>query len=227
MKIGILQAGHSADDLRRDHGDFDAMFARLLDGHGFDFTAYAVTQGDFPQSAQSEDGWLITGSRFGTYEGHPWIEPLEAFIRDIFDAGRPMVGICFGHQIIATALGGRNEKFTGGWAVGHQVYTLANGQPRAVMAWHQDQVTKVPQGAQVVGRSEFCQNAFLLYPGKAYTMQPHPEFDAQFTRDLMDLRRDTLPETLAKEADARMDVPLNSRTSADEIAHFLKTATLP
>lgn len=226
MKIGILQAGHSTDDLRANHGDFDAMFRRLLEGHCFEFTSYDVVGGEFPTAPTDQEGWLITGSRFGTYEGHDWIPPLEELIRGIFAADRPVVGICFGHQIIATALGGRNEKFSGGWSVGHQTYQLADGSTRAVMAWHQDQVTQAPDDAQVVGRSDFCANAFLLYPGKAYTMQPHPEFNAPFTRDLMALRRSTLPAELAEAAEGRMNAALDSQISAAEIAHFLKTRRL-
>ena len=114
MKIGILQTGHSPDNMKDALGDYGDMFVKLLGGHGFDFQIWSVVDGDFPASAVDADGWLITGSKHGAYEDHDWIPPLEQLIRAIREAGRPLVGICFGHQIIAQALGGKVEKFAGG-----------------------------------------------------------------------------------------------------------------
>ena len=109
MKIGILQTGHAPDELLHDRGDYDAHFARLLDGNGFTFRTYNVVDMDFPGSIHDCDGWLITGSKHGAYEDHPFIPPLEALIREVYNTDLPLVGICFGHQIIAQALGGTVE----------------------------------------------------------------------------------------------------------------------
>ncbi len=114
MLIGILQCGHFPEDLQGESGDYDAMFERLLAGENFDYATYNVVDGDFPEGPEACDGWLITGSRHGAYEDHDWIPPLEDLIRAIRDAGRPLVGVCFGHQIIAQALGGKVVKFDGG-----------------------------------------------------------------------------------------------------------------
>ena len=100
MKIGILQAGHTPDDLARTLGDYDTLYSDLLAGYGFSFQAYCVVDMEFPDSITECDGWFISGSRYGAYEDHPWIPPLEQFIRDIYADGRPLVGVCFGHQII-------------------------------------------------------------------------------------------------------------------------------
>ncbi len=110
MQIGILQTGMAPDVLAPTMGDYPGMFARLLDGNGFSFRTYAVVKGEFPASATDCDGWLITGSRHGVYEDHPWIPPLEQLIRDAFASHVPVVGICFGHQIVAQAMGGKVEK---------------------------------------------------------------------------------------------------------------------
>ncbi|MEM8698769.1 MAG: type 1 glutamine amidotransferase, partial [Pseudomonadota bacterium] len=102
--IGILETGRLPDALLPRHGSYPDMFMRLLRGHGFAFQSWPVLDGDFPPGVASCDGWLITGSRHGAYEGHAWIPPLEAFIREAVSAEIPMVGICFGHQIMAQAL---------------------------------------------------------------------------------------------------------------------------
>ena len=203
MRIGILQAGHAPDPLQPEYGDFDDMFARLLDGHGFEFTAYDVEHMAFPDGPEACDGWLITGSRHGAYEDHPFIPPLEDFIRACVAADRPVAGICFGHQIVAQALGGRVEKFAGGWAIGRQDYETAGG-PLVLNAWHQDQVVERPEGAEVLGGNAFCENAILGYGRRAWTIQPHPEFGEPLIGAYVAQKRPegTYPDALLDRAEA-------------------------
>jgi GMP synthase (glutamine-hydrolysing) len=225
MKIGILQTGHAPEALLPESGDYDAMFARLLAGHGFDFETFAVVEGVFPDSAEACDGWLITGSRHGAYEDHAWIPPLEALIREIAASGRPLIGVCFGHQIIAQALGGRVEKFAGGWAIGPQDYEI-DGQTLTLNAYHQDQVTKLPPGAQVIGRNAFCANAALLIGDNILTIQPHPEFSAEFIARLIEARgRGIVPDALLDAAEARLAQPNDNAGFAARMAGFFTRQT--
>lgn len=222
MKIGILQTGHSPDEVRGALGDYSDMFARLLGGRGFDFVTFNVVDGEFPAGPDDADGWLITGSKHGAYEDHPWIPPLEALIRAIRDSGKPLIGVCFGHQIIAQALGGKVEKFDGGWAVGPTEYDF-NGDTLTLNAWHQDQVTELPPDATVIGTNDFCRYAALAYKDRAFTVQPHPEFNSGFIDGLINTRgKGVVPQDLLDAAEARLTTGTNEGTIATRIAAFFK-----
>ena len=222
MHIGILQTGHVADDLIPENGDYPEIFERFLDGHGLSFTTYAVVDGQFPPGPEAADGWLITGSKHGAYEEHAWIPPLEELIRAIHAADRPMIGVCFGHQIIAQALGGKVEKFAGGWAVGRQEYPLA-GTTMALNAWHQDQVTQRPTGAEVVSGNDFCENAALLYGDRIFTIQPHPEIDQTYLKGLLQVRAPgVVPQDRIVQATEALQAPTNSRELADLFVRFYR-----
>ena len=204
MHIGILQTGQSPEPLRAAAGDYPDMFAALLAHRGLSFRTYNVEAMEFPASEHDCEGWLITGSRHGAYEDHPFIKPLEAFIRAIIAAQVPLVGICFGHQIIAQAMGGTVERYKGGWAVGPQTYDFG-GEKVVLNAWHQDQVTQLPPDAKVIACNDFCANAALIYGDTVLTLQSHPEFRDSFMEGLMETRGPGLvPEPLLAEAREKM-----------------------
>ncbi|MDH3264954.1 MAG: type 1 glutamine amidotransferase, partial [Paracoccaceae bacterium] len=194
----------------------------LLAGQGLTFRVYPVVDMEFPASVHDCEGWLITGSRHGAYEDHPFIKPLEAFIREAYAEAVPMVGICFGHQVIAQALGGRVEKFTGGWQVGPTRYRMDDGE-LTLNAWHQDQVVEKPVEAEVAGSSPFCENAALVYGDWAYTVQAHPEFDNEFLAALILARgKGLVPDRLLAEAEAALALPIDQAAMARQIADFFK-----
>lgn len=222
MRIGILKCGQSPQELRADLGDYDTMSEALLGGRGFTFASYHVEAMEFPASVHDADGWFITGSKHGAYEDHPFIPPLEAFIRDAVAAGVPMVGVCFGHQIIAQALGGRVAKHPGGWAVGAQDYTF-DGVPLSLNAWHQDQVVERPAGAEVLGSNDFCANAALVYGDRALTVQAHPEFSDAVVDGLIRYRgAGVVPDGLLATARDRQGQATGAPTVADRIEDFFK-----
>lgn len=225
MKIGILQTGHAPDEVRDELGDVNTFFMRLLDGQGFTFATYEVVDGAFPSGPADCDGWLITGSKHGAYEDLPWIPPLEELIRDIYSAARPLVGICFGHQIIAQALGGVVEKFDGGWAVGRQTYDWL-GDEIALNAWHQDQVVQAPKAAKQLASNDFCENAALVYDNRILTMQAHPEFGDAMIGGLIGARAGTVPPPLIDTAKSNLGKPNDNARMAAQIATFFKEQTI-
>lgn len=221
MKIGILITGHPPEELIA-NGSYDGYFRRLLGDEGFTYEAWALIEGEMPQSVQDADGWLITGSKHGAYESHAWIPPLEQFIRDCYEASVPMIGVCFGHQIIAQAMGGKVEKFTGGWSVGQVEYDFGD-EVLSVNAWHQDQVVSRPENAQVIASTDFCENAALVYDDRIWTIQPHPEYGDDFIAGLIEHRgKGVVPEEQLAGATAKMGQPLDNAKIADQMREFLR-----
>jgi GMP synthase (glutamine-hydrolysing) len=222
MKIGILQTGHLPDEMLETTGDYSALFTRLLDGHGFVFHTWNVVDNELPDGADQADAWLITGSKHGVYEDHPWIKPLETLIRQIAAAGLPMVGICFGHQIIAQALGGHVVKFDGGWAIGRQSYDMGDVRLQ-LNAWHQDQVVTRPEGSRVLASNAFCENAILAYGDHILTIQPHPEFAASEIQSLLEQRAPgVVPAPLIKDATTELPNPVDNAAMSLKMASVLK-----
>lgn len=224
MKIGILQCGHAREKIAEKYGDYTDMFQRLLSGNGFEYLTHDVVDMDFPTSIHDADGWLLTGSKHGVYEDHAFIKPLETFIQDAYKQRIPLVGICFGHQIIAQAMGGKVVKFDGGWSIGPKQYDFADHGPLSLNAWHQDQVIRCPADAKTVASNAFCENAALIYGDLIYTVQPHPEFSNETFSDFVKLLRPTgnYPTDLMDAALSKSDTPISDAELAKQISNFFK-----
>jgi GMP synthase-like glutamine amidotransferase len=224
MKVAILETGKPPGTLAEQFGDYPAMFARLL-GPGFETETFDVEAGDFPDP-DAHEACLITGSPAGVYEPLPWIAPLQEFIRSARDS--KMVGICFGHQVMAEALGGHVEKSDKGWGAGLHRYAVVGSDPWidsaetiAVPASHQDQVVIQPPNTEVVAASDFTPFAGLAWSGRpAISFQFHPEFSPDFARALIEKRYDVVPDPPA--AIASLDAPNDNARVAAWIRRFLE-----
>ena len=210
MKIGLLVCGaFSAEIMKKHDGTYEKIFVTALSAadSSLSFQTYMVFEDELPQSADECDGWLVTGSKSGVYEDLPWIPPLLDFIAEAYKENVPLVGICFGHQAIAKALGAQVKKADSGWGLGYQQYEMLesiegiSAETLNLHAFHQDQVLSLPEGARVIAKTDHCPHAALIYKGRAISFQPHPEFSKIFEIDLiLSASGVTVPEELANKA---------------------------
>lgn len=233
MKLTIIQTGDVPAPLRNQFGPYRKMFERMFDGtgQGFTYDMVAVSEGEpFPDPGRLE-GIVITGSPAGVYDDFPWLDPLRAFIRDAYGRRTPMLGVCFGHQIMADALGGDVRKSEKGWGLGRHNYGVvsrpafmrAAPSMLAVACSHQDQVITPPAEADVILASDFTPNAGLAYRnGAALSFQPHPEFLDDYTLALAELRRGKAPDNVVETAIASIATPSHSDDVAGYIGQFFR-----
>lgn len=211
MRVAILQTGHAPESLQNEHGDYDSMSKIFLGYEANEIKTYNIQKGEFPTSPANYDLYLITGSPKGVYDGDNWIDDLEDFIRVSYASSTKLIGVCFGHQIMAQALGGKVRKSDKGYGIGVMDYDHAEtGKKLSLCAWHQDQVEEKPEDGEVILSSKFCPIAGLIYNNRAISFQPHPEFTKAFVDDLITVRNgDTITnaqanmarETLTKDND--------------------------
>lgn len=232
MKLGILKADSVLADLSPRFGEYRDMFARLLQSAdpALVLETWDVEHAPPPPSPSVCDGWLITGSRHSVYDDLPWIAPLTAFVQDVVRERRKLVGVCFGHQLVADALGGRTAPADRGWTVGVQDAAVAAPFPWADPATrsmrlihsHKDQVVTLPPGAELVGGNDACPNGLYRIGQHVMTCQGHPEFSADYARALYERRRDVLGQPTFDAAMASLDQPDDSPTLARWIIEFLR-----
>jgi GMP synthase-like glutamine amidotransferase len=230
MDLGILETGSPPGDLKNRFGSYGDMFRQML-GLDYRYSYYDVRGGQLPEQVGRHDAYLITGSATGVYDGDPWIEPLKQFIQQ--SSGQAsMVGICFGHQIMAEAYGGHVTKSPKGWGAGLHRYDI---QRRAdwmnsdseltlsIPVSHQDQIIDLPPGAKVLAASEFTPYAVLEYPERrAISFQGHPEFSPEYATALIDLRRGTrYQQDFADAAVASLTKPNDAQRVAGWVRNFL------
>jgi GMP synthase-like glutamine amidotransferase len=225
MKVAILETGRPPRGLCDRFGSYPAMFGRML-GDEFEIQSFDTAAGQLPDDPAAHHAYLITGSPAGVYDPLPWIEPLKQFIRSA-EASR-MVGICFGHQVMAQALGGHVEKSDKGWGTGLHHYSILRTEPWmteaasiAIPASHQDQVVVQPPNTEIVAASDFTPYAALAWTDRpAISFQFHPEFAPEFAKALIAERYDRVPNP--DDAIASLDAPNDGALVADWISRFFK-----
>lgn len=235
MRICILETDRPEGALLAGYGTYADLFETWLGPElpEAEFVHCHIAGGETPAAPGEYDAYMVTGSRAGVYEDHPWIAPLIAHLQAIRDARRPVVGICFGHQVLAQAFGGQARRAQDGWVLGRLTQQLnAAGEeifgpgPVTALSLHRDQVMELPPAARRLTEDSLSPNGALLYQGfPALSLQFHPEFSPAYLGSLIDSFSGTiLPETQAETAKATLEGPVDNDRVARGVARFLRGA---
>lgn len=224
--IGILRADFGGEDLAEKYGLYHDMFVKLFRRVKPDlkFKIYDVPQGEKPLRADECDGYIITGSRAGIYEvdKYDWINDMLAIILNISRQDIPQAGICFGHQALAVAFGGKVAKSDKGWGVGVNSYESGTTKDDlSIIAIHQDQVMEKPASSEVIAKNSFCPIAGLQSTRNNFiSFQGHPEFVDGLLVDIMNRRVDAIGKEVVKQACDSLATPTNEEEVAKAILSF-------
>ena len=206
MRIGILQCDHVRTELQPKFGDYPQMFATMIHNQNpqHDLLNFAACDSELPDQTDLCEAYILTGSASSVYEDLQWIRDLESFVRSLHQQLIPTIGICFGHQLLAQALGGETMKSPKGWGVGianhrvvaNQDWMVPQKNEAKVLVSHHDQVTRLPAQARRILESEFCPNAMFQLGEHIIGCQGHPEFVPEYSHALMKLRKGKMPENV-------------------------------
>jgi GMP synthase-like glutamine amidotransferase len=234
MRIGVLEADHVPQRYRTIAGGYGDMFRSMVETADptVDVVVYDAVHGPLPASPHECDGWMLTGSAASVYDQAPWIDDLSELVRVLDAARAPLVGVCFGHQLLAHALGGRTEKAEVGWGVGALPMEITGGpawmepplQTARLLYSHQDQVTALPPDAVVLASADHCPVAMFSVGSHLVGLQAHPEFGVPYLRALLEDRVDPIGAEPTAAALRSLDEPTDEAVVARWLVAFLRRA---
>jgi GMP synthase-like glutamine amidotransferase len=224
MNVAILHALEDKPELFRSFlGSVDAPFTYHL---------YDVTRGELPVGPETHDAYIVSGSPKGVYDDIPWIASLSDFVRHSYKAGKKMVGICFGHQLLAHVLGGYAAKSEKGWGVGRRQFRVIAPKPWmtpplkycTLYFTHQDQVMSLPPGAEVLAGDDFCPITIFALKNQVLGIQGHPEFSREFLESIIEQYQDRFGPDLTRAGRQSLTTgPVDNQIVAHWVTAFLQS----
>ena len=232
MRLATLVTNTDVSAFANAHPLDDAKFAGLIGAvrPNWDVTSYWVCRDAFPKDLGDYDGVMITGSPASVSDAAPWMDKLQAVIRDVIDSKIPLFGACFGHQMIAKALGARIVRNPDGWAHGAIDVVRVERMPWsgpldsfALYGSHIEQVETLPPGAVRLFESPGCPIAGFGIGSKVFTVQHHPEMDRNFIAALIAEYADHVgPDVTERARRSLTEKPVDQTAFAEEIAMFFE-----
>jgi len=231
MKIGILKCDSTNEHFRKEHGDYPDMFISLFQSvePTLAFETYDAILGEYPNNLPDNDVYLISGSRYGVNDGDKWIDNLQQFVLELQRRKHPLIGICFGHQMIAKALGGKTELASQGWGVGVQSYQKIVTEPWmepdleqfSISSFHKDQVTQLPEGAVLIAQNNFCPYSAYYIGDWLISFQGHPELTKNYIRALLYHRENILGHEVLESGIKSLEQQIQPQIIAKWILNFI------
>lgn len=233
INLGILQVNHDKsvevgdafpDDAHRFRDLFDEQEER------FRYRVYMTIGGEVPQNLDEQDAYMITGSPLSVLDRHIFSDALADFIQRCDRAEKPLLGACFGHQAIAQALGGKVERSLAGYNIGvedtrfhtRRAWMQPERNSLPMFVFHEDQVTDVPPGCDLLGSSDKCKIASFAKGDHIFTTQAHPEFTQSFTSCVLDFMESKLDADTAAAARSSLDRDQQGNVFAHWCTRFFK-----
>jgi len=233
MKIGLLECDHVRPELLHIAGDYREMFPALFASEApeWEFVFFDVCNGDFPASVDACDAYICTGSRSSVYDDDAWISHLKAFVQKLHQSEKIFIGVCFGHQMLGEAMGGKVEKSENGWCAGvhpFEILRLESWMKPPLSDFNllmmcQDQVLSLPLDSTVLAQTPDCPVAMFMVGNKMLGIQAHPEFTKTYNQALMEMRVERIGARKVEFGIMSLELPTSENSIAQWIINFVRT----
>ncbi len=234
MKAAILQCDDVLEKFQAEFGNYPAMIENMFAGINppIEFDTYDCQKGEYPTELDAYDFFITTGSKASVYDGIPWVDELIRYIKTLDKAQKNLIGICFGHELIAVARGFPVKKSDKGWGIGiaqnkmHTYPEWMDEKPKQLnlLVSHQDQILDLPKDAEVMAGSEFCPYFMIQWDNHLFSFQGHPEWSSKYSHTLMNDRCAIIPAETIKHGMNSLSTPPDNALVAKWIIDFVRSA---